>query len=400
MANQGFWESLRNFRFGIQAKNESINGQPVRMEIDVFGIGTNDKKTYYPDSTKFVKLQEQTFVLNNVFNKIASKLSGAQFTSETGNNELLDKINNPNDSQSKEEFLKEFSIFLLSSGWTAIWKRYKSFGNFKTLELINLNPDNTDVGDTNLTTEIDGKQETLLLTDVILFYDSVRNKKNKKGYSRITPLRSQINNIRDAQLAKGIQIENSGTTIVSPKQTATGNNIDEGLNAPVPVVGGGLKTQKEEMEDRFSSRGLVNRIIVSSKGLDAKNLSAELNTVKFHEIVETDILAVYDAYSFPIELSPYGKNATFENKEVAEVGLVENEVSPLAENLINSLNSEFPNKKPIDVHFNHLNSMSVIQERIQKTNSETINQYGTLFDKKIITEKEYKDILKTKNILT
>jgi len=396
----GFWESLRTFRYGIETKNDSVNGQPVRMEIDVFGIGSNDKKTFYSETTKFVKLQEQTFVLNNVFNKIASKLSSAQFTSESDNSEILDKINNPNDSQSKEEFLKEFTIFLLSSGWTAIWKKYKSFGNFKTLELINLNPDNTDIGKINLTTEIDGKSETILLTDVILFYDSVRNNKNKKGYSRIIPLRTQINNIKDAQLAKGIQIENSGTTIVSPKQTAAGNNIDEGLNAPVPVMGGGLKTQKEEMEDRFSSRGLINRIIVSSKGLDAKNLSAELNTVKFHEIVETDILAVYDAYSFPVELSPYGKNATFENKEVAEVGLIENEVAPLAENLINSLNAEFPNKKPIDVHFNHLNSMSVIQERIQSTNGKTIDQYGVLFDKKIITESEYKEILKTKKILT
>lgn len=395
----GFWESLRTFRFGIETKNDSINGQPVTMWIDSFGIGANDKKTFYPDSTKFVKLQEQNFVLNNVFNKIGSKVSSAKFSSEFDNSELLDKINNPNDSQSKEEFLKEFSIFLLSSGWTAIWKKYKSFGNFKTLELINLNPDNTDVGELNLTTEIDGKTETILLTDVILFYDSVRNNKNKKGYSRITPLRTQINNIKDAQLAKGIQIENSGTTIVSPKQTAAGNNIDEGLNAPVPTLGGGMRTQKEEMEDRFSSRGLVNRIIVSSKGLDAKNLSAELNTVKFYEIVETDILAVYDAYNFPIELSPYGKNATYENKEVAEVSLIENEVSPLTENLINSLNAEFPNKKPIDADFNHLNSMSIIQERIQKTNGTTIDQYGNLFDRQIINADEYKNILKSKKIL-
>lgn len=395
----GFWESLRTFRFGIETKNDSINGQPVRMEMDVFGIGTNDKKTFYTDSTKFVKLQKETFVLNNVFNKIASKLSSAQFTSESDNSEILDKINNPNNAQSKEEFLKEFAIFLLSSGWTVIWKKYQSYGNFKTLELINLNPDHTDVNEKSLTTEIDGKSETILLTDVILFYDSVRNNKNKKGYSRITPLRSQVSNIKDAQVAKGIQIENSGTTIVSPKQTAAGNNIDEGLNAPVTQMGGGLKTQKEEMEDRFSSRGLVNRIIVSSKGLDAKNLSAELNAVKFYEIVETDILAIYDAYNFPVELSPYGKNAKFENKEIAEVSLVENEVSPLAKNLINSLNAEFPNKKPVIVDFNHLNSMSLIQERIQKTNGTTIEQYGTLFDKKIITEQEYKDVLKSKKIL-
>ncbi len=370
------------------------------MEIDSFGIGSGEKKTFYPESTKFVKLQEQNFVLNSVFNKIASKFSSGQFNSETENNELLDKLNNPNDTQSKEEFMKEFAIFILSSGYTIIWKKYKSYGNFKTMEWINLNPDKTDIGTTTVTTEIDGKSETINFIDLIFFYDSVRKNNTKKGYSRITPLRSQINNIMDAQVAKGIQIENSGTTIVSPKVSANSNNIDEGLNAPVPTLGGGIKTQKEEMEDRFNTRGIQNRIIVSSKGLDAKNLSSELNTVKFYEIVETDILAVYDAYNFPVELSPYGKDATFENKQVAEVSLVESEVLPLAENLINTLNSEFPNKKPVDVNYNHLNSMSIIQERIQNTNGKTIEQYGVLFDKKIITDKEYKEILVGKNILT
>lgn len=393
-----WWDSLRTRYFGVDVVNNSINGQPVRMELDVFGIGVNDKKTYYHDNTKFVKLQKENYVLNNVFNKIGSKLSSANFTSKSGKGELLDKINNPNEAQSKEEFLKEFAAFILSSGWTVIWKKYKSFGNFSTMELINLNPDKTELGEKSLTTEINDKAETILYTDVIMFYDSIRNQ-NKKGYSRITPLRTHVNNIRDAQIAKGIQIENSGTTIVSPKQVSTGSNIDEGLNAPVPQMGGGLKTQKEEMEDRFQSRGLSNRIIISSKGLDAKNLSAELNTVKFYEIVETDILAIYDAYSFPIELSPYGKNATFENKETAEVGLIENEVDPLAKNLVNSLNAEFPKKESIGVSFKHLNSMSIIEERIQTTNGTTIEHYGTLFDRKIITAAEYKNILKSKNIL-
>ncbi len=378
-----------------------MNGQPIRMEIDSFNIGGFDKKTFYPESTKFYKLQKENYVLNNVFTKIASKFSSVEFISESENNELIDKLNNPNDKQSKEEFLKEFAIYILSSGYTVIWKRYKSFGNFKTLELINLNPDKTDIDGDRIISEVDDKSVSLMISDVIVFYDSVRNNTGKKGYSRITPLRSQVNNIRDAQIAKGIQIENSGTTIVSPKAAVNGNNIDEGLNAPVPMLGGGLKTQKEEMEDRLNTRGIQNRIIVSNKGLDAKNLSTELNSVKFHEVVETDILAVYDAYSFPIELSPYGKNATFENKEVAEVSLMESEAYPLAKNLINSLNSEFPNKKPITaVSYSHLNSMSVIAKRIQDTNGVTIDQLKTLLDSEVISKEEFKKELKDKNILS
>lgn len=395
----GFWESLKTFRFGIDSYKGNIGGNSAIFEIDSFDVGGSNKKSIYGSSTKYVKLQEDNFVLNNLFNTVASKLSSAMFTSDNENSELLNKINNPNESQSKEEFLKEFTIFLLSSGWTAIWKRYVSIGNFETMELINLNPDNTEIGDNSLTSTVNGKEEIILLIDVIMFYDSIRNASTKKGFSRTYPLRSQIENIRDAQKAKGIQIENSGTTIVSPKQTASANSIDEGLNAPVPQMGGGLKTQKEEMEDRFSSRGLQNRIIVSSKGLDAKNLSSELNDVDFHKIVEPDLLMIYDAYNFPSELSPFGKNVTYDNKQVAEVSLIESEVMPIAKNIVNSLNAEFPKKDPIKVDFNHLNSMSIIQERIQKTNADTIDQYGKLLTANIISADEYKKILIDKKIL-
>src|SRR5699024_9231256 len=117
-----------------------------------------------------------------------------------------------------------------------------------------------------------------------------------------------------AQIAKGIQITNSGTTIVSPKAASNSNVMDQGLDAPVPTLMSNTKTQKQEMEDRLNYRGMKNRIIVSNKGLDAVNLSEKLNNVKFFDIVEQDILAVYDAYGYPVELTPYGKNAKFENR--------------------------------------------------------------------------------------
>src|SRR5690606_39474636 len=86
---------------------------------------------------------------------------------------------------------------------------------------------------------------------------------------------------------------------------------------------------------------IKNRIIVSNKGLDAKNLSAELNNVKFSEITEPDALALYDLYSFAPELTPYGKNATFENKPAAENKLIEAEIIPLADRKSTRLNKEF-----------------------------------------------------------
>src|SRR5690606_22244118 len=140
--------------------------------------------------------------------------------------------------------------------------------------------------------------------DIIFFYDSQKSKDDLSGVSRLKPFKSQIDNVIDTQFAKNIQIENSGTTVVSPKASPSTNAMDEGLNAPVPIQTNerqGVKTQKEEVEERLNSRGIKTRIIVSIKGLDAINPSAELDNVKFSEITEPDALALYDLYSFAPE---------------------------------------------------------------------------------------------------
>ncbi|WP_264435160.1 phage portal protein [Flavobacterium agricola] len=334
-------------------------------------------------------------------NQIAKRASNVKFTSEDDKQQqLVDKINNPNEHQTKVEFLKEFCIYLLSSGYTVVWKKYKSFGVWDSLELININPDTITEGKTSLTFEYNGKTETVTYDQVVYFYDIRQHSEHKAGVSRLKPLKSQVENTKNAQIAKGIQIANAGTTIVSPKSYSNSNNMDEGLDGLVPDKIGNQKTQKEAMEEKLTSRGLRNRIIVSSKGLDAVNLSAQLNNVKFHEIVENDILAICDAYTFPPELTPYGKNAKFDNKELAEISLMESEIIPLVENLINSLNSEFPERGEIQMSFNHINAMSLIEERIQKTNGTTIDQLSVLLDKGIITQDEFRKELINKKILS
>ncbi len=399
----GFWDN--NFigkYFGTQKQTQSINGSIVTMESDAFSIDSfsigSSVNSYYKDSVDFVTLQENNFVLNNVISKISKKFSNANFT-DVKESALLKKINNPNAFQSKEEFLKEFATYIISSGFTAIWKKYASFGNFETMELININPSKLNFDKDKVTFEYENQNVSILTSEIISFYDIRRNQKNKKGLSRIIPLRSQLDNISLAQKAKNIQIQNSGTTIVSPKTSTNANNIDEGLNAPVPIMGGGLKSQKDEMEDKLNNRGLENRIIVSSKGLDAVNLSEKLNNIDFYKIIESDALAVYDAFGFPIELSPYGKNATFENKENAILALIEDEIMPLANSLINTLNYEFKKKGTISVNYNHLGVMSIVKNKIIDTNQKVISQYGYLLEKEVIDIKAFKNILIKNKIL-
>lgn len=376
------------------------------MELDVFGENRNFKE-YYSDDYNYKSLFDKSFVVKSIIQKLSQLFSNASFEDESGKEtKLLLKLKQPNQIQSTEEFLKDFAINLFVSGYSMIWKHYISFGNFDTLNLIVLSTDTdiTSIGKSTITTIVNGKKETIKIDDIIFFYDIEKNHDSVIGRSRLKPLKSQIQNIRDAQFAKKIQIENSGTTVVSPKASNNNNNIDEGLNAPVPIKmtgadGKGMKTQKEEMEDRLNSRGIANRIIVSNKGLDAKNLSAELNDMKFSEVVETDILAIYDAYSMPPELSPYGKNATFENKPAAENALIELEILPLANSLITSLNQEFEKLGKITVNYNHINSVATTRNKMYEVKKTISDTYRELFKDGLIEREEARQQLIANRII-
>lgn len=377
-----------------------LDNTPTQMELDVFGISSNEKKMYYSENYNFFKLYNNNFVVRDAVSLIARKFSGAEFIDlEKEDSKLLEKIKYPNEFQSREEFLTSFCINLLCSGYVMVWKKYASYGVFDSLELIALTTDTdlTSIGTNTVKTVVNGKTETIKIDDIIFFYDSQRQADSLKGFPRIVPFRSQIRNIESAQKAKDIQIHNSGTTIVSPKSSTQGQ-VDDGLDKPIISIEG-LKTQKEEMEEKLNSRGMDNRIIISSKGVDAKNLSAELNNMKFSELVEPDILAIYSVFGIPVELTPYGKNATFDNKETAENSLIESEILPLINSLCESLNWEFSKYGKISGNYNHLNSVSKTKNEIYRTYKEIATTYKELFSAGLINEKEARELLSKHGVI-
>lgn len=384
----------------IKKGTTTLDNTSTRMEIDVFGISSNEKKMFYSENYNFFKLYKNNFVVRDAISLIARKFSGAEFIDlEKENSKLLEKIKYPNGFQSREEFLNDFCINILCSGYTVVWNKYASYGVFDSLEWIVLTTDTdlTSFGENTIKTVVRGKPETISYDDVIIFYDSQRQTDSLKGFPRIVPFRSQIRNIEAAQKAKDIQIHNSGTTIVSPKSSSQGQ-VDDGLDKPIISIEG-LKTQKEEMEEKLNSRGMDNRIIISSKGVDAKNLSAELNSMKFSDLVEPDILAIYNVFGVPVELTPYGKNATFDNKETAENSLIESEIQPLIKSLCESLNWEFSNYGKISGNYNHFNSVSKTKNEIHKTNKEIATTYRELFSAGLIDEKEAKELLSKHGVI-
>lgn len=370
-----------------------LDNTPTRMEFDIFG-NTSKLCEYYSDDFNFYKLYEKKFIIRTIVGKLSSIFSNAKFEDLSGkDSKLLLKLQTPNQEQSSEEFLKDFGINLWTSGYSMIWKKYTgSFGDFDKLELIIISTDSdiTEVGKKSVNTTINGKSEIIKKEDIIFFYDSQRSKDSLAGVSRLKPCKVLVDNVIDAQFGVSIQMEKSGVTVVSPKSSSTANNIDEGLNAPVPTMTGGLKTQKEEIEERLNARGIKNRIIVSNKGLDANNLSADLNNFKFSEVVESSALAIYDVYSFAPELTPYGKNATFENKPAAENKLIEAEIIPLAESLIRSLNQDFKAYGQVNMSYDHINSVAETKNKVVAVKKTVAETYSTLYKDGLITMDEAK----------
>lgn len=383
-------------RFVPEVTYDTIGNYRVTHSIDSFSIGSK-RTTFYPDSTKFVELAKKVYVLENVIGKIGKAASKANFTSKVATDKVVAILNNPNQKQSKEEFIKEYAFYLKASGWCVIWKRYGSYGIFDSLELINLDPDKTTFATNgNILSEYDGKEETIEPRDCIVFYDSIREKSGK-GYSKIKPLRSQVENALLAQIALGIQMENSGTTIVSPKQVSGGSNqVDDGLDKIAMPSRPGQETQKDQIEARLNHRGIENRIVVATRGLDATSLSTGLNGVDFSKKVETPILAICDAFGVNVELTPYGKTSTFDNKDVAELSLLENEAAPLINSLVRSLNQDLKGKAEAD--WSHVGAMSVVNKRVQESNGTTISQYMELVNNEVITPQDAKRILESKGI--
>lgn len=370
------------------------------------------KKIYYKEDANFYKIYKQNFAVKSAIDLVARKFSNTQFKDlDNETSQLLDKIHFPNEFQSKEEFLKDFAINLLASGYSMVWKKYVSYGVFDSLELIVIPTDTdiTSIGKNTVTTTINNKEETIKIEDIIFFYDTQKSKYGLTGISRIASLKSQIDNIADAQRAKNIQIHNSGTTIVSPKTSNNSNAVDEGLDKPIvqinqPLLPNGekapkMKTQKEEMEDRLNSRAMENRIIVSSKGVDAKNLSSELNSVNFSDKVISDILFVYFTFGIPEELTPFGKNATYNNKGEAENSLIESEIEPLNSSLCESLNIEFEGRGNIAGSYSHLSSVSKTRNEVYKTNKDIAKTYEDLFKAGLIDDKEARELLEKNGVI-
>lgn len=371
------------------------------MELDIFG-SNKDRKEYYSEDYNFYNLYEKKFIVRTIVGKLANLFSNAALSDESGKEtKLLEKLKSPNKDQSTEEFMRDFAINLFVSGYSIIWKKYESYGDFESLELIVISTDQdvTSVGKKSITTDYKGKSKTIDFDDLIILYDTQRKRNSLEGVSRLRPFKTQIDNITDAQTAINIQIENSGTTVVSPKSSTNANNIDEGLNAPVPTLGGGLKTQKEEMEDKLNSRGIRNRIIVSNKGLDAKNLSAELNSMNFSDMVVSNALSLYDLYSFDPELSPYGKNATFENKPSAENKVIESEIISLSRSLARSINQEFEAYGDIKISYDHLNSVATTKNKVVDVKKTVSDTYISLYKDGLIDRDEARKQLISNGII-
>lgn len=313
---------------------------------------------------------------------------------------LLEKLNNPNEYQTRDQFLSQFAYYLKANGQTIIVPYVKSVGFKKDLNrvtLINLNPDETfhpekaksifDIKNDKkdgfrykekIRSASYGHQEVITpfrYNEVLNFVDTVSAVKGNKykGNCNLTSLRDEIKNIYLSKKAKTNKLEHSGITLITPKGKE--NPLSTGLDKP--IVANKNRTHKDLIEDKIHESGLAqkNTIIISEHPLESQNLTEGISQLDFDKECIEDYKRIYRMFCLPEELSGISetKNALGDSgnrKDKATLNFIQQVIEPLAQNLMETCESYFDTGNTYKMTYDHLSVYRLAREMetTEKTN--------------------------------
>ena len=296
---------------------------------------------------------------------------------EVENSEIVERLNNPNPYQTKEDFIKQNEWYKLCYGWVfeAVYDSLQ-LPNY----MYNLNPScinfNKDfkkqiVFKKSEANELDRRtftytdyatQKTMTIGDVLPFYDLANGLLNNNPYespSRIDAIRKSVENIQRAVDAENIITSQIGREMVYKEKS------NDQFNNNLPL----LKEDKKDAERKFSNYGAQsgrNRTVFTNKEMGWKSMHIPHDELGFTEILENNSSLATQALRIPNEIYQfYRTGATFENQEKAEVRFIQNVIQPIEDNRARAYSKRY--NKDIRASFAHLPSM-------QKTENEKVDK--------------------------
>jgi hypothetical protein len=337
-------------------------------------------------------------VLQPSLNLIARLFSSAKFSEvnedlePVENSTLVELLKKPNLYQSQQDFLEQFIWFKYCFGFMYMYPVHpvgvrtaeratlnnlntsyiKYDDNFKT-PIVFKKSDALKIADQKFTYEDQGNEQKLNLAvkQVIPFYDlangiasssysnSSTNTNNLlTAPSRLLSIQTELSNVHQAGIAKNKAIQTNGRELFS--------NKNSGVGVAVPLS----KPEKLEIERKLNNEtGLGSnrsRAIVTNASMEHKSLHIKLLELGLDQSKTADANTILWALGIPLDLAD--KTSTYENKEQAMLGFMQNNIMPQMNDFTNSLSNYFglEGTKLIGT-YDHLPIMQVIKETELKT---------------------------------
>lgn len=343
----------------------------------------SDGTTNWSDLSNRMDVVSKHPILLPIFKLYSNYLSVVEFTVDgKADHPLIQKLSNPNQYQSKQDFLKQFMWFYLGYGY--LYQYVKKPSGFKEAEHANIYNLRTDLleYDKNFKTPIgskisdfkktsfiyDPKEEKLELTfkDVIRYHDLPTVNDYARSKSRLDSHKEAISNIQKAFDAKNIIIGSNGREMFT-------NGSANAVQA-MPI----RQEEKKDIETKLMRYGLgkgKRRGVVVNNDVTWKSLHIPLKELGLDESVIKDATILLNANGVPSELISYAdRQPKYENRLMAEIGFVQREIQPIADDIANSIGEFFDVK--IDASFDHM----PIMQKVEKTRVEKLTAHTTYLD--------------------
>lgn len=302
---------------------------------------------------------------------VAKIFSQAEFiTNENSNrktnNGLLDLLNNPNEYQTREDFLETLCFMMITQG-ACVVALEQSVGFSSPVSMHVLNYDlikwgeglNKGVKKKNnalkgkIRYDPNGEDIEYKLSDLLFFYDlpNAVYKNPFKVKSRLDGLSQTLLNTKDSLIAKNIILRSNGKEMITGKKGG------------FPLT----PEEKKDAENLFNNEyGLSfsrRRGIVTKADVSWKSMHIALRDLGLDESIRVDGNIIYTALHIPKDiLSLEAKKTTYNNFKESMVSYVQNEIQPTLNSVISVFNKKFNNGENIlRGNYEHLPIMQFIR---------------------------------------
>lgn len=333
-----------------------------------------------------LKIARENPVLSACIQIRANLLSKVEFYQENESGEKITDseeiklLNNPNAHQSKQDFLKQYEWYKSTYGWVyqkpyapvgmasqAIFNLRSSYIEFPNKMLSGIAWSSDDIQEYYEQSfkykEPQQEVKKFELKEIIPFFDvsnglSDDNKSSITSPSKIDSIIKSISNIGLALSAENVMIQSNGREIFSSE--GKGSNL-------------GVALPMDDTDRTNINKKLINgtgvgfgkiRSMVTNKPITHQSIHIKLDELGLHKSISANANIVTQAYEVPNEIyKAFTKGDTFENQREALIGMYQNVIQPVADDLCSSWNAYFEIDNPIKASFEHLPVMQHTEER-------------------------------------